>query len=286
MALPATAVRCARWSDWIRSGIWESSADTSVPMLPASAREIVNLAMDPDISVAQIVAAISKDPVLATRVVQLANSASLGASREVSSIHDAVVRVGTGLVRSVMTSTCLNALSGDPHVYGSRGPTCVEHGLGTAYVAWLIGSHAGEQPAEAFLYGLLHDVGKLLLLKLARESTRYGVAPPTGDELVEILAEQHEYAGGCLMRKWGLPERLHDAVIWHHDPDQAEVHPQGAFIAYAANRLAHRYGFACAADDFDPLSDPVFERLGVGAAALARIDLEAPALFDLARRIR
>lgn len=287
MALSSIAAATrTRWADWMRSGAWEDSADTAIPMLPAMAQEVINLALDPDVTAAHIVAIVSKDPVLATRVVQLANSAFSASSKEITSINQAVVRVGTGLVRNVMTSTCLSALAADPLIYGSRGRAYIDHSIGTAYLAWLIAEGAEEPPAEAFLYGLLHDVGKLLIIKLARQSTRYFVTPPDDAELAEVMTERHAAVGGYLLRVWGLPGQLHDPIVWHHEPDRAQTHPNGAAVAYAANRLAHRYGFACPLEDFDPLADPVFARMSIDAAAVARIDLQAPDLFELARTIR
>lgn len=286
MAPASTAVARVEWAEWIRSGEWQERADTAIPMLPSMAQEIVSLALDPDVSVAPIVAIVSKDPVLATRVIQLANSAFSASSKEISSINEAVVRLGTGLVRTVMTSTCLSALASDPHIYGRRGRDYIDHSVGTAYLAWLIADGAGEQPPEAFLYGLLHDVGKLLVIKLARQSARYSVIPPAEEALEELMIEKHPEFGGYLLRQWGLPHRLYDPLVWHHAPDGAEARPQAARVAYAANRLAHRYGFACPMDDFDPLADPLFAEIGLDAAAVARIDQQAPALYELARTIR
>ena len=278
----ATAVDLA-WSDGIRSGSWQQSADTAVPMLPANAQEIFLLAMDPDVSTARIISLVSKDPVLAVRVVQLANSAFCASAYEITSINQAVVRVGTGLVRNVMTSTCMASLAADTHLYGHQGRQCIAHCIGTAYLASFVAEGAGETAAEAFLYGLLHDVGKLLLIKLAGEAHRYGVAPPGDDELAEVLTEQHSRVGAYLLRQWGLPARLMDPVLWHHEPDAAQERPQAAAVAYAANRLAHRYGVDCELDDFDPLADPHFARVGIDSAALAYIDLKAPGLLEMAR---
>ena len=252
-------------------------------MLPANAQEIFLLALDPDVSTARIIALVSKDPVLAVRVVQLANSAFCASASEITSINEAIVRVGTGLVRNVMTSTCMASLSAEAHRYSHVARQCIDHSIGTAYLAWLIAEGARETAAEAFLYGLLHDVGKLLIAKLAGHAHRYGTAPPGEDELAEVLAEQHPHVGGYLLQQWGLPARLHDPVLWHHEPDAAQERPQAAAVAYAANRLAHRYGVACELDDFDPLADPLFARVGIDSAALAYIDLKAPDLLDMAR---
>jgi HD-like signal output (HDOD) protein len=287
MALSSTAtVTRTDWTEWIRSGRWEEDADTAIPMLPASAQEIVGLAMDPNIEIPPIVKAVSKDPVLATRVVQLANSAFSASSKEITTINEAVVRLGTDLVRTVMTSTCMNALAADPKIYGRYGRDYIDHSVGTAYVSWLIANDAGEEPAEAFLYGLLHDVGKLLVIKVARQAAHYSVEPPNLEQMNALMAEKHAEFGAYLLKQWGLPSALLDPVGCHHAPERATDRPQAAAVAYAANRLAHRYGFACLEDDFDPLQDPVCAQVGITPMTLARLDQQAPVMYKMALAIR
>jgi HD-like signal output (HDOD) protein len=266
----------------MRSGSWQENADTAIPMLPASAQEVIRLALDRDVSVSAVVKAVSKDPVLATRVIQMANSAFSASAKEITTINEAVVRLGTDLVRNVMTSACMNALAVDPHVYGRNGRDVIDHSVGSAYVAWLLADGAGEQPAEAFLYTLLHDVGKLLIVKLARQSSQYGVEPPSKADLEAVLAEKHAELGGYLLEEWGLPWVLKDPIVFHHTPERATDRPQAAAVSYCADRLAHRYGFASIEDDFDPLQDPMFGRIGVGPVELARVDQQAPVLYQLA----
>ena len=162
--------------EWIRSGEWLESQDITLPMLPARATEVMNLAMDPEVSASRIATVVSKDQVLATLVLRLANSA-FSASATDTSVSDAVVRVGTRAVRNVVVASCLASRLKDPQIYGRHGTDLTDHSIGTAYLARLIAEQSGDSPDEAFLYGLLHDIGKLLILKLARDSKlRYG--PP------------------------------------------------------------------------------------------------------------
>jgi HD-like signal output (HDOD) protein len=275
----------AHWMDWMRSGDWEQSADTVIPMLPAMATHVVDLALDPEVSATRITAVVSKDPVLATRVIQLANSAFSAPATEISSINEAVVRMGTGPVRNVVTAACLSSLAADPRIYGRHGRDHIDHSIGTAYLAWLIADRAGEPPDEAFLYGLLHDIGKLVILKLARDCEHHGVATPSEEEVQRVLDEMHAAIGGYVLDQWGMPRRLHDPIVWHHDPDGAQTRPDAAAVAYVANRLAHKYGFGCQAEQEDLLADPVFKRIGMDARSIEKLDLHAPGLFEVARKI-
>ena len=273
------------WIDWMRSGDWEQSADTVIPMLPAMASHVVDLALDPEVSATRITAVVSKDPVLATRVIQLANSAFSAPATEITSIGEAVVRMGTGPVRNVVTAACLSSLAADPKIYGRHGRTHIDHSIGTAYLAWLIADRADEPPDEAFLYGLLHDIGKLVILKLARDCEPLGVQRPDEEDTMRVLGEMHAAIGGYVLQQWNMPRSLHDPIVWHHEPDGAQTRPDAAAVCYAANRLAHKYGFGCDAEEADLLADPVFKRLGMDARALEKLDLHAPGLFEVARKI-
>jgi HD-like signal output (HDOD) protein len=273
------------WVDWVRSGQWLECADTAIPMLPAMASHVVDLALDPDVSATRITNVVSKDPVLATRVIQLANSAFSAPANEITSISEAVVRMGTGPVRNVVTAACLSSLSADPRIYGKHGRSHIDHSIGTAYLAWLLADRADEPPDEAFLYGLLHDIGKLVILKLVRDCDSFDVPPPSEEETTEVLAEMHAAIGGHVLEQWGMPKCLHDPIVWHHDPAGAKDRPAAAMVAYVANRLAHRYGFGCAAEAFDPMADEVIVKFGMDARAIEKLDLHAPGLFEVARKI-
>ena len=271
--------------DWIRSGEWLESQDITLPMLPARATEVMNLAMDPEVSAGRIATVVSKDQVLATLVLRLANSAFSAPASDITNVSDAVVRVGTRAVRNVVVASCLASRLKDPQIYGRYGPDLTDHSIGTAYLARLVAEQSGDSPDEAFLYGLLHDIGKLLILKLARDSSlRYG--PPASDQEIDaLMAEKHAEFGGYLLEQWKLPAHLDDPVVWHHRPDRAQKDPRAAAVAYVANRLAHRYGFGCSSDGFDPLSDDVCASVVIDEACLTEIDTLAPGLLAVARQI-
>jgi putative nucleotidyltransferase with HDIG domain len=249
-------------------------------MLPARANELVAMAMDPHVASNRLASVVAKDPVLATRVLQAANSAFSAPAVEIVSVFEATVRLGCSDTRRIVAAACVSSMVADPKLYGRRGRDLIHHSLGTAYLAWLIAKEAGESPDEAFLYGLLHDVGKFVILKLAK-TWRPGIARPEEDEVAAFVAEKHAEFGGHFVRCLRLPVRLQDPIMWHHAPEQA-ANVRAATVVYTANRLAHRYGFGCAPEPFDPLADPLLATVGVTAESLARLDGHAPALYEMA----
>ena len=85
--------------------------------------------------------------------------------------------------------------------------------------------------------GLLHDMGKLLLLTLANDSTKFGVPSPSVQEIETVSRERHAEIGARLLRMWQLPGALENPVRYHHDPAASTTHSHEAAVTYVADRL-------------------------------------------------
>jgi putative nucleotidyltransferase with HDIG domain len=275
----------ATWSEWVESGEWADSSDAAMPMLPALAADVMSLAIDPEVSIARIGRVIAKDQVLATRVLKMANSAHCAPMQPITTVHDAIIRMGTSPVRNVVLAVCFTSRLQGANIYGAQGRELMDHAIGTAYVARLVAERLGEDADEAFMCGLLHDLGKLLLLKLSRDFVKYGAPTPSTPEIETVYKERHPEIGAQLMRQWQLPEALEHPVRFHHDPNAAASQKGPATVVYVANRLAHRYGFGCPAEEANLLEDEICTTAGLNEAWLADLDKRAPGLFQVARQI-
>jgi putative nucleotidyltransferase with HDIG domain len=261
------------------------SPDVAIPMLPDFAHRVIDMVSDEDVSVAQLSSVVSKDQVLASRLLGLANSAYFAAMSEISTVQEAIVRMGTAAVRNLVVTVCFYSRMQDRNVYGERGKPLLEHGIGTAYMARLVAEWIDTDEEEAFMYGLLHDIGKLVILKAAYDVRRQLGAPIPEDVLDEVMREMHPHVGAVVLRRWRLPSMLDEPLVCHHDWQAAKVAPKKAAITYFANRLSHRYGFGCVAEEVDLLSDPVCAYLNVDGAWLEQTDKHAPGLFEVAKKI-
>jgi putative nucleotidyltransferase with HDIG domain len=270
------------WTDWMTNGGWR--ALDVVPMVPTVAREVLELSTDPDVSIQRIAHVVRRDPVLTSRVLQLANSAYSASGVEITSSTEAIARIGTHPTRNLVTAVCVASLLSHKGTYGDRARELIDHGIGTAYIASFLAEATGDPRDEAFVGGLLHDIGKLLIEQMANRPPK-GVPRPAHEEVATVLAARHAPFGGDLLRWWKLPAPLADVVTCHHDPQAAEAGTKTAAVVYAANRLAHRYGFGCEQEEFDPLGDPVFADIHLEAAVLARIDRQAPKMYEMARQL-
>jgi putative nucleotidyltransferase with HDIG domain len=205
--------------------------------------------------------------------------------QEVTTVNDAIVRMGTGPVRNVVLAVCFTSRLQGANVYGAQGRELFDHAIGTAYLARLVAERLGADADEAFMCGLLHDMGKLLLLKLARDFIKFGVPTPSTQEIETVCRLRHPEVGAQLLRQWQLPEALESPVRYHHDPAASPAHSHESAVTYMANRLSHRYGFGCQPEDASLLEDPICARLGLNEAWQADLDKRAPGLFQVARQI-
>jgi putative nucleotidyltransferase with HDIG domain len=262
---------------------WLANPGTSIPVLPALAERLIQVVGAPDVSVMQIAQIVAKDPVLAGRLLGLANSAYCGAMRSVTTVAEAIIRVGTTGVRNLAVTICFSSKMYDPNIYGRHGRLLVDHAIGTAYLARLIAEHVGLPADEAFLYGLLHDIGKLVIRKQAYDWKRRTGTPVAEDEIESALDAHHAALGAHTLRRWHLPQSLDEPVMCHHDPRLAVLEPRKAAAACVANRLSHRYGFGCDADACNILGDAASRELLLDAEWLAQTDAHAPGLVDVAR---
>ncbi len=262
-----------------------ATCDTSLPMLPDLATRVITMTADPDTPAAALVRIVSKDQVLASRLLALANSAYCAPMREISTVTEAVVRIGTGAVRNLVVTISFYSRMYDQKIYGAEGTRLIDHSIGTAYLSRLVADHAGLSEDEAFLAGLLHDIGKMVILKIAHDHRRQTGTSLDPEELAQVLEEEHAEVGARMLHRWNLPTTLEEPILHHHNYQQATRYQRETATVYLADLLSHRYGFGCEPNLADPLADPVCAELGVDAEWLKDTDLHAPGLYEVARQV-
>lgn len=207
----------------------------SLRPLPRVARELLALSHSPDVSLNQIVDIVEFDPVLAARIVRLANSTFFGLRRRVSTIRDAVIVLGIQGVRNLAIGV---ALLPDPHAgevfglplsrtSGLNHEAFLDHTLAVAISARRITTLIAPASAdEAFLAGLIHDLGKLFLAAIDPAAYRQVLADAADQHCDPVLHERlsfgcdHAEVAGRLCELWDLPPSLTRVIRRHHAPVQ------------------------------------------------------------------
>ncbi|TGU74763.1 HDOD domain-containing protein [Geomonas terrae] len=202
----------------------------SVPVFHAVAVKLQQALARPDYDIKEVHQLLNADPGVATRVLRAANSSFYSGLSKVSTIREAIIRLGSKEVANLaMVTTQRDLYKSDDIRFNAIMQTLWKHAfccaVGSRWLAQKVGF--GAQAQEAFLGGLLHDLGKLFLLKCLEEVSREesfkgGVIQPV---LREVLATLHVEQGHQLMVQWQLPQIYCDIVAGHQQErwDQANV---------------------------------------------------------------
>jgi putative nucleotidyltransferase with HDIG domain len=205
----------------------ESLIEAELPPLPGSVMKISALLQDYNVSQTVIANAISLDPMLSSRLLRLANSPIFSLERTVSSIGTAVAAVGNNTISECLLIGGIGDSFGSEILNSAVGREIWTHLLATGMVAGDMCRLARLRGAdEAFSGGLLHDIGKLLLLK--SDPTLYTcvleLAKADGDlrsAEIDAFGFDHAEVGGLAAAAWNLPSAVCDIVRFHHEPSQA-----------------------------------------------------------------
>lgn len=199
-----------------------------LPMLPAVAVRLLEVTEDPDSSAHDLAKLIETDQALAAKTMKMANSAYYGRSGKVSTLRDAVALIGFRALRSTtLTIFFMDVFKGATDRTGFDPEAFWLHSLACAICSREV-AKAVRGPAsfaeEAFVCGMLHDAGKILLNNYLPDEYKRVVEAVKKQNLTIAEAEQtvlevdHAQVGGQLLRLWNLPEHETHAISLHHEP--------------------------------------------------------------------
>ena len=223
-----------------------------LPSAPSLHQDLLNEIDSPAADIKKMGRIISQDPGMTAKILQLANSAFFGIYRRISDAAEACVILGLDLVKAVALSYLVFAQLEGASISPSFINHAWQHSLLTGSTAWsIVRKESQDKPSasEAFTAGLLHDIGKLVLM--ANYPERYAHAlersRQEGTFLWQVEEEvfhgTHAAIGAYLMGLWGLPTELVEVVAFHHNPQAsglkgfsplAAVHVAD-FLAYGAS---------------------------------------------------
>lgn len=193
-----------------------------LPAVSQTAIELVNLLADDNIDIHTLADKVRLDPVVASRVLKVANSSFFSRGRQVGSISDAVMVIGLNNARSLIIAAAVMTKSQSPRVPGFSIDYFWRHSLSTAVICQQLALHLGLSTGIAFSAGLLHDVGKLILALAWPEEYAEVIRLCQEESLLSFKAEQevfgldHSAIGAGVLSDWNLPTPLVNAIQYHH----------------------------------------------------------------------
>jgi putative nucleotidyltransferase with HDIG domain len=196
-----------------------------LPVFPRAAREVVRQVTNPEVGPRELAAVCSLDPVLAGRVIQIANSAFYSPRLPIGTIVHAVSFIGTETTRRVLLAAALrgNFASPDSHLVWN-------HSLDVAQTAEMLARQGSLKvdPAQAFLAGLVHDIGRLAFSIMPPAFIERfhrltdGGCPPVEVEMC-LSGRCHGEVGSETLAQWKFPPEIVEAIRWHHRPERSDL---------------------------------------------------------------
>lgn len=213
------------------------SKPQNLPTIPEVVRELIQTFNQPDPDLLKIADKVARDPVISAKLLRLANSARFGCSRQISTVKEAAVRLGTDTVRNMVLACSLtSSLQAVPGIDLRHFWAQV---FDVAENSRRLAQQLGQKGEEVFTCALLHDLGRLIMHMGLPEPMVLRISdlePHKGRAAAEQITVGFTYAevGAELARQWNFPEHFCLAIQHHYAPLKATTFPVEAALIHVA----------------------------------------------------
>ena len=240
-----------------------------LPVIPKVYRELVEALGEPEVDIARVGEIVGQDQAISAKILQLVNSSFFGIRREISNVEEATTYLGITTIRDlVLSAEVFKQFEGGVKVPGFSLEAEQEHSLLTSRIArsLLDDKRLADQ---AFISGMLHDVGKLVMSTQLPDKLSEiiaeggGKTEPFCDVEQRCMGTGHAEIGAYLLGLWGMPYPVVEAVAHHHQPSR--VAGQTEFGVLPAVHVAQALAREIATGNFDgkDLDQELLSELGV-----------------------
>lgn len=204
-----------------------------LPVLPDMIMHLLTVIENDNSTFNDLVRVVITDQLLVSRILRVANSPLYAAGERIDSIHMAIARMGMQSIVNIATAFRLTSLS-IPGVPEKKLHAILDDAIKTAFLAAGLARNCRVDPEEAFLGGLLHDLGKTVMLSLAQLNS---VDAALQDD---FIAEHHAEIGALVAGKWNYPESIQNVILHHHNCRYSgSIDKVVAVVQLAGNIIEH-----------------------------------------------
>lgn len=204
-----------------------AAGEVDLPVFPAAAQEVINLcdagkaSGDDDESAGvdfkRLATVIKRDATLSAHFLALANSAAFGSRVQLVSIQQALSRLGTERTKQIALVIACKTQAFVVPKRPERAREILRHALGTAIFSQEIARLRRLNVEEAFLAGLLHDIGRPAVMQLCTDVAKEHRELAIDHEGIESCATRlHERVGGMIAQRWSIPQPIARVIERHH----------------------------------------------------------------------
>lgn len=243
-----------------------------LPAMPQILIKLIEHLQADDAGMPELAALIAKDAGMTSKILTVANSSAYHRNTRAVGLEQSLVSLGTDMIKTlVISESVFQTFNSFPHSGSTDLRSFWKNSLTTAVLARDIARQMDyPHVEEAYLAGLLHNVGRLALLATAPKEYAYNFMARDDEDLCVVeqrtLQITHSEAGAWLIERWHLDSFLADSVLYHHEPIARleSAHPLIRIV-----RLAHLLG--CHADEGGPALDDAAQLCGLDGGALEQV---------------
>ncbi|MBL9078175.1 MAG: HDOD domain-containing protein [Planctomycetes bacterium] len=255
-----------------------------LPTMPEVLLKLNEVIGNSDASAADVAKVVSKDPAVSTNILRIVNSAYYGLQVRVSSVSLAVSVMGFNMTKKVALKAAVFSAFGkrrekiqhfDPLAFWKHA---IYTGTAARTLAQSAPAFADVHPEDIYIAGLLHDIGKIILMEkaapryLAMLRRAVQEKRPETEIEVEDFGFTHADVGSVLAIKWSLPEDLAIAIRYHHSPSRDPFHRSLSSLIHLADQLAWRAGTpSTVGPSLAPLDHEVYGHIGLDPARVEEL---------------
>lgn len=215
-------------------------SNLEIPTIPVVASKALRAMQDPNANAPKLATILQDDPGLTASILKTANSALFALPREVKNLAQAAMVLGFGGLKNIVLGAVCRGIY---KRYGDRERSLWVHSVGTAHAAQEISKATASPADEAFVAGLLHDIGRVVMNNGSRDRLIEAEQLAAAESLDQTDAEQkifgytHTDVGALLVDRWELSASLRNAVFFHHDLELIEslVDEEYRYLVYVTN---------------------------------------------------
>lgn len=265
----------------------------SLPAMPLIAQKLLSLDASTEEGQRQLLSLIEQDAQILAKIISLANSPLLGASRKINSISEAAIILGINRIKTVATGIAMMSVQSSIKDHALNQHDLWMHNLGISFamiaIARAMPRQLRPQDDLIFLSGMLHDIGYIALAHLdphrSHELHTYQSANPNRPVLdieKSLLDVCHDELGAELATQWNLPPEIISVIRYHHNPDAPEAPKNQPLIrmVYIAEIMLPSFGMGEHVDA--GIHDSDWEALGISPDRAEEILLQAAEQADQA----
>jgi putative nucleotidyltransferase with HDIG domain len=245
-----------------------------IPLLHDVAHRVLSMSSSSAADAKNLAELIYRDQALATHVLRIANSPAYLPRERIDSLQQAIARLGIMTLRNIVIAVSVRSRVFSFGTCESYARTLWRHSFGAALFAREVARRANVDSEAAFMAGLLHDIGKPIVLKVVGDLGDHYV-DILGPTLLRLVLEEHHLAVGTkLGETWHLPQTVVQAIAFHHDWASAQSSKELVMAVALADSFAECLGPDFMPDDaprHDPRTHPALRGLRLTAQDVADV---------------